>query len=136
MKELRILLVEDNPDDEFLTLRILSKLNHSVVDIVHEGGEALKYLFGKEGNHPASPVINRPDLILLDMRMPLVDGLDFLEAAHNNLRSHEIPVIVVSSSKLDRDVERCFELGVKAYLTKPINSEELKRAIECSFATA
>lgn len=136
MKDLRILLVEDNPDDEFLTLRILAKLNHTKVDIVHEGGEALKYLFGNESTHSASPVINKPDLILLDMRMPLVDGLDFLEAAHNNLRSHEIPVIVISSSKLDRDVERCFELGVKAYLTKPINSDELKSAIKGSFAPA
>lgn len=130
MNELKILLIEDTPDDEFLPRRILSKLDQNNVSVVHEGEQALRYLFGDETAHPGTQVRNRPDLILLDIRMPLVDGLDFLEAAHANLRTHDIPVIVVSSSRLEREVERCFELGAKAYLTKPIDSKELVRIIE------
>jgi len=130
MNELKILLIEDNPDDEFLTRRILSKLDQNNVSVVHEGEQALRYLFGDETTHPGTQVRNKPDLILLDIRMPLVDGLDFLETAHANLRTHDIPVIVVSSSRLEREVERCFELGAKAYLTKPIDSKELVRIIE------
>jgi len=129
MKSLKILLVEDNPDDEFLTLRILSKLNHTNVDVVHQGGEALDYLFGEGSHYPAAPVLNKPDLILLDMKMPLIDGMEFLETAHANLRTHAIPVIIISSSKQERDVNRCIELGVKAYLTKPVDTAELEIAI-------
>ncbi len=130
MKNMKILLVEDNPDDEFLTLRTLTKLNHSNVDVVHHGEEALAYLFGEGSNYPVAPVVNKPDLILLDMKMPLIDGMEFLETAHMNLRTHAIPVIIISSSKQERDVNRCKELGVKAYLTKPVDSAELELAIE------
>jgi CheY-like chemotaxis protein len=129
MNNLKILLVEDNPDDEFLTLRILSKLNQHDVDVVHQGGAALDYLFGQAGSYATAPVINKPDLILLDMKMPLVDGMEFLEAAHANLKTHEIPVIIISSSKQEKDVSRCIELGAIAYLTKPIDQSELERVI-------
>ncbi len=129
MKNMKILLVEDNPDDEFLTLRILSKLNHTNVDVVHQGGEALHYLFGVGSHLPVAPIVNKPDLILLDMKMPLVDGIEFLETAHVKLRSHAIPVIIISSSKQEKDVIRCIELGVKAYLTKPVDTAELAMAI-------
>jgi len=130
MNELKILLIEDNPDDEFLTRRILSKLDQNNVSVVHEGEQALRYLFGDETTPLGAPIRNKPDLILLDIRMPLVDGLDFLEAAHANLRTLDIPVIVVSSSRLEREVERCLELGAKAYLTKPIDSKELSSIIK------
>lgn len=129
MNMLKILLVEDNPDDEFLTRRILAKLNQTDIHAVHEGGAALKYLFGEEGCCVNSRVSIKPDLILLDLRMPLVDGMDFLEAAHKNLKSYDIPVIVISSSRLEHDVDRCKQLGVKAYLTKPIDIAELSDAI-------
>lgn len=129
MKKMKILLVEDNPDDEFLTLRLLSKMSLDDVDVVHQGGEALDYLFGNADIYKTAPVINKPDLILLDMKMPLVDGIEFLEAAHTNLRTNEIPVIIISSSKQEKDVNRCIELGAKAYLTKPIDHTELERVI-------
>ena len=129
MGELNILLVEDNPDDEFLTLRTLSKLNQTRVHVAHEGIEALQYLFGDTLDHQNAPVVNRPDLILLDMKMPLVNGLEFLEACHANLRTHDIPVIIVSSSKLERDVQRTAELGAKTYITKPIDTHELAAAL-------
>lgn len=133
MSELKILLVEDNPDDEFLTLRTLSKLNQNRVHVVHEGSQALQYLFGNTAVNQNSPVINKPDLILLDMKMPLVDGLEFLETCHTNLRTHDIPVIVVSSSKLERDVQRAAELGVINYITKPVDVKELSTAFACYF---
>jgi CheY-like chemotaxis protein len=128
MNELNILLVEDNPDDEFLTLRTLAKLNQKRVQVAHEGIEALQYLFGDATNHQNAPVLNKPDLILLDMKMPLVDGLEFLEACHANLRTHDIPVIIVSSSRLERDVLRAAELGARSYITKPVNAGELANA--------
>lgn len=133
MGELNLLLVEDNPDDEFLTLRTLAKLNHTRVHVVHEGIEALQYLFGDTSDHQNAPVVNRPDLILLDMKMPLVNGLEFLEACHNNLRTHDIPVIIVSSSRLERDVQRAAELGAKTYIRKPIDARELAEAFACVF---
>ncbi|MBT0663274.1 response regulator [Geobacter pelophilus] len=129
MKKVKILLVEDNPDDEFLTTRILFKLGYSAIDVVHQGGEALEYLFGGERNFTSAVPVNKPDLILLDMRMPLIDGIEFLEAAHANLKTHEIPVVVISSSKQEKEVNRCLELGAKAFLYKPINSEEIGQAI-------
>jgi CheY-like chemotaxis protein len=128
MSELNILLIEDNPDDEFLTLRTLAKLNQNRVHVAHEGIEALHYLFGNTTNHQNAPVVNKPDLILLDMKMPLIDGLEFLEACHTNLRTHEIPVIIVSSSRLERDVLRAAELGAKNYITKPVDAGELADA--------
>ena len=129
MKSVKILLVEDNPDDEFLTIRILSKLGYSDIDVVHQGGEALEYLFGATRNYTIELPVKKPDIILLDMRMPLVDGIEFLEAAHANLKTHDIPVIVISSSKQEREINRCLELGAKAFLNKPLDSKEIKMAI-------
>lgn len=129
MRSVKILLVEDNPDDEFLTTRILSKLGYSDIDVVHQGGEALEYLFGTAHNFATAFPVNKPDIILLDMRMPLVDGIEFLEAAHANLKTHDIPVIVISSSKQEREINRCLDLGAKAFLNKPIDSSEVGGAI-------
>lgn len=129
MENVRILLVEDNPDDEFLTTRILGKLGYSSIDVVHQGGEALEYLFGDDTRYAIAVPVNRPDIILLDMRMPLVDGIEFLEAAHANLKTHDIPVIVVSSSKQEKDVNRCIDLGAKTFLNKPLDMNEIGRAI-------
>ncbi|GAM08796.1 two-component response regulator ARR17 [Geobacter sp. OR-1] len=130
MKSVKILLVEDNPDDEFLTTRILCKLGYSAIDVVHQGGEALEYLFGEETHNYSTAIpIKKPDVILLDMRMPLINGIEFLEAAHANLKTHEIPVIVISSSKQEKEVNRCIELGAKAFLNKPLDSIEIGRAI-------
>ena len=129
MKMVKILLVEDNPDDEFLTKRILAKLGYSKIDVVHQGGEALEYLFGNDSNYTSAVPVNKPDIILLDMRMPLVDGIEFLEAAHANLKTHDIPVIVISSSKQEREINRCIELGAKSFLNKPLDSAEIGKAL-------
>lgn len=129
MKNVRILLVEDNPDDEFLTTRILTKLGYSGIDVVHQGGEALEYIFGAGCDYRTSIPVSKPDVILLDMRMPLVDGIEFLEAAHSHLKTHDIPVIVISSSKQEKEVNRCIELGAKTFLYKPLDSIEIGQAL-------
>jgi CheY-like chemotaxis protein len=130
----KILLVEDNPDDEFLTKRILAKLGYTEIKVVHQGGEALEYLFGPGGSSSTAVPVNKPDIILLDMRMPLIDGLEFLETAHANLKTHDIPVVVISSSKQEKEVERCIELGAKAFLNKPLDLKELRDALASSFS--
>lgn len=133
MSDLNILLVEDNPDDEFLTLRTLAKLNQNCVHVAHEGIEALQYLFGNTTDHQNAPVVNKPDIILLDMKMPLVDGLEFLEACHANLRTHDIPVIIISSSRLERDAQRAAELGAKTFITKPVDAQQLSKVFSSYF---
>ncbi|MDD2733591.1 MAG: response regulator [Desulfuromonadaceae bacterium] len=125
----KILLVEDSHDDIFLAKRALSKLQLDDVDIVHNGREALQYLFGDEIFNSVSAIINKPDLILLDQRMPILDGLQFMEFAHRALHTYNISVIVITSSTLEIEKERFFELGVKDYIGKPINIEGLRRAI-------
>jgi len=127
MNSLKILMVEDNQDDVFLAMRVLSKLHLYDVDNVYSGSEALTYLFGDDTDNPV--VINKPDIILLDQRMPLLDGMQFMELAHHALQAHNIPVIVISSSNLKCEKDRFFELGVKDYIGKPINAEGLSRAI-------
>ena len=129
MKNINILLVEDSHDDAFLAKRALSKLHLRNVNIVYNGREALQYLFGKETFNSVPALINKPDIILLDQRMPLLDGLQFMEYAHLALHAHNIPVIVITSSTLEIEKVRFFELGVKDYIGKPINVDGLSRAI-------
>ncbi len=129
MYNINILLVDDSHDDIFLAQRALSKLNLRDVNIVYNGREALQYLFGDKTVNPDVAIINKPDIILLDQRMPLLDGLQFMECAHHALHTHNIPVIVITSSTLEKEKVRFFELGVKDYIGKPINIEGLRRVI-------
>lgn len=126
MELLPVLLVEDQPDDQFLTLRTLKKLKIRNVVVANEGEEALRYLqetvdlkFGD-----SSPL---PELIILDLRMPKIDGFELLESLKSADRTKEIPVIVLSSSPQESDRSRCINLGAKAYLEKPLDLE----AFEC-----
>ena len=123
----RILLVEDQPDDQFLTLRTLKKMNICNVAVTNEGEEALQYLQdGLESQAQAT----LPSLIILDLRMPKVDGFEFLESLRSDLRTREIPVMVLSSSHQDKDMSRCRQLGVKAYLVKPLEVGAFGRALQ------
>lgn len=133
MQNKKILLVEDNQDDVFLAIRALSKLKMNNVDVVSGGVEALEYLFGESVPSPFAPVIRKPDIILLDQRMPNLDGLQFMECAHHALQTHTIPVIVVTSSTLENEKMRFRELGVTDYIGKPINADGLKRALNIAF---
>lgn len=129
MIDLNILLVEDSPDDAFLAIRALSKIDVNSVHIVNNGQEALHYLFGNDCRI-FFDLLKKPDLILLDQRMPLLDGLQFMEIAQNALKSNTVPVVVITSSHLTHEKERFLELGVKDYVAKPVSPEGMSRVIK------
>jgi len=128
MHERSILLVEDQPDDQFLTLRTLRKFSFCNVSVANEGEEALRFLRDVReeaaGQRPAFP-----ELIILDLRMPKVDGFEFLEVIRSDSETRDIPVIVLSSSPQQKDRDRCRQLGVKAYLNKPLEVAAFDHAL-------
>ncbi len=128
MPERSILLVEDQPDDQFLTLRTLRQLSFCNVSVANEGEEALRFLRDAReeaaGQGPAFP-----ELIILDLRMPKVDGFEFLEVIRSDSETMDIPVIVLSSSPQQNDRDRCRELGVMAYLNKPLEVAAFDNAL-------
>ena len=123
-----ILLVEDNPHDLELTLIALEKsqLANEVI-IARDGAEALDYLRG-EGEHAGRQAGN-PTVVLLDLKLPKVDGLEVLKVIRNTPSLKSIPVVMLTSSKEEQDLLRSYELGVNAYVVKPVDFEEFVRAI-------
>jgi CheY-like chemotaxis protein len=123
-----ILLVEDNPKDLELTLIALEKsqLANEVI-IVRDGAEAIDYLNSK-GNYASRPVGN-PAVILLDLKLPKVDGLEVLKHIRENQNLKGLPVVMLTSSKEEQDLLRSYELGVNAYVVKPVEFNEFVRAI-------
>jgi two-component system, response regulator len=120
-----ILLVEDNPDDVALTLRALKKNNIlNKITVAHDGAEALELLF-PDGSADAAP----PGLILLDLNLPKVDGLEVLGKIRADERTRLIPVVVLTSSKLDEDVIASYRNGANAYVRKPVQFSEFADAI-------
>jgi two-component system, response regulator len=120
-----ILLVEDNPDDEALTLRAL-KRNNIVNDVivVRDGAEALDYLFASDIAEVALP-----GLILLDLKLPKVDGLEVLRKIRADVRTQIVPVVILTSSKLEDDVLAGYRSGANAYVRKPVKFSEFAEAI-------
>ena len=118
MKNIRVLLVEDNEDDVELTLDALGDLGMKEVAVASDGAEALELL----------QVLPRPDLVLLDLRLPMLDGLEVLARMRIAPDLKSIKVVVLTSSENPRDVAVCRSLGVTAYLSKPLNGEAL---LEC-----
>ena len=118
-----ILLVEDNPDDAGLTIRALKK-NNLANNLVHltDGEEALKFLFDGSGNHI-------PKLILLDLKMPKVDGIEVLRRIKSDVDRKVIPVVVLTSSKEEKDIVESYKLGVNAYIVKPVDFEKFVKAV-------
>lgn len=124
MESRPILLVEDNPDDELLTLRALEKnkiLNQ--VRVAHDGAEALEHLFGKDRD--AAP----PALILLDLKLPKVDGLEVLRRIRADDLTRLIPVVILTSSRQDEDVLAGYQSGANAYVRKPVSFSDFARAV-------
>ena len=123
-----ILLVEDNPHDLELTLIALAKsqLANEVV-VVRDGAEALDYLH-RRGEF-AARVVGNPAVILLDLKLPKVDGLEVLKEIRSTDALRPIPVVMLTSSKEEQDVVRSYELGVNAYVVKPVDFAEFVRAI-------
>ncbi|MGH9369747.1 MAG: response regulator [Thermoanaerobaculia bacterium] len=116
----RVLLVEDNPNDAELTLEALGEYNlANEVVLVHDGAEALDYLYAR-GPFSTRPVGN-PALVLLDLKMPKVDGLEVLRQMKGDERLKTIPVVMLTSSREERDLVESYRLGVNAYVVKPVD---------------
>ncbi len=130
MKHLkRILLVEDDQKDIELTLAALDDINlANKVDVVRDGEEALDYLF-KRGKYKIRENDN-PIVVLLDLKMPKIDGLEVLKQIKESELLHDIPVVVLTSSKMESDLITSYNLGVNAFVIKPVKFEEFVKAIK------
>jgi two-component system, response regulator len=122
-----ILLVEDNPDDELLTLRALAKhhLANRVV-VARDGAEAVAYLLGDGGSPPAEPL---PQIVLLDLKLPKLDGLEVLRRLRAAPRTRRLPVVVLTSSREERDLVEAYDRGANSYVRKPVDFTEFVDAV-------
>ena len=125
-----ILLVEDNPDDEALTLRALKKNNiTNEVVVARDGAEALDYIFGA-GQYAGRDLNVMPTVILLDLKLPKVDGLEVLERLRADERTKLLPVVILTSSKEEKDMINGYKLGANSYVRKPVNFGEFMEAVK------
>ncbi len=124
-----ILLVEDNPADAELALRALQKhkLANQVI-VCGDGEEALDFLFAR-GKYGDRRIENGPKVILLDLKLPKIDGLEVLRAIKNDPRTRLFPVVVLTSSNQDKDIAECYALGVNSYIIKPVDFEKFVAAV-------
>jgi len=124
-----ILLVEDNADDEALTIRALKKNNiMNEVVVAHDGAEALEYLFGT-GKHAGRNTSLMPEVILLDLKLPKIDGLEVLRRLRADERTGLLPVVVLTSSKEERDMIESYRLGANSYVRKPVDFAQFSEAV-------
>lgn len=122
--EVEILFVEDNPNDVELTLRALKKHNlANKVHLVKDGAEALEYIFAN-GAYAHRKVEHHPKVILLDLKLPKVDGLEVLRQIKSDERTKIIPVVVLTSSREEKDIVESYRLGVNSYITKPVDFDK------------
>lgn len=124
-----ILLIEDSPHDAEMSLRALKK-NKIANDIIHltNGAQALNFLFGS-GEFEGRDVDNKPKLILLDLKMPKIDGIEVLQKIKQNESTKRIPVVVLTSSKENPDIQKCYDLGANSYLVKPVDFNSFIRSV-------
>ncbi|HEY8689822.1 MAG TPA: response regulator [Chitinophagaceae bacterium] len=127
--EIEVLLVEDNASDAEMTTRALKKNNLSN-KLLHltDGSEALDFIFA-EGEYSGRQMENIPKVILLDLKMPKVSGIEVLRRIKTDERTRKIPVVMLTSSKEDPDIEACYALGVNSYVVKPVDFNEFQKAI-------
>ena len=124
-----ILLVEDNADDEVLTLRALKKNNiRNEVVIARDGSEALDYLFGT-GSHAGRNLTVMPQVILLDLKLPKVDGLEVLRRVRAHERTRLLPIVILTSSNEERDRINGYGLGANSYVRKPVDFAQFSEAV-------
>jgi two-component system, response regulator len=124
-----ILLVEDNADDEALTIRALAKnkIGNEVV-VARDGTQALDYLFGERA-HEGRDTSALPQIVLLDLKLPKVDGLEVLRRIRADERTKRLPVVILTSSKEERDLLDGYELGANSYIRKPVDFTEFAEAV-------
>ncbi len=128
--EVEILLVEDNADDVELTLHALRGEHISNrIQVARDGEEALDFLFAR-GAHHGRDTTRPPKVILLDLKLPKVDGLDVLREVKKNPPTQFIPVVVLTSSREERDLVESYQLGVNSYIQKPVDFEQFRRTIK------
>jgi two-component system, response regulator len=128
--EAEILLVEDNPKDVELTLHALRKESLCKnIHVVRDGEEALEFLFCR-GSYSSRSFEHPPKLVILDLKLPKVDGLDVLRAIKNDIHTQAIPVTVLTSSKEDRDLVDSYKLGVNSYIQKPVDFNQFRDTVK------
>jgi CheY-like chemotaxis protein len=122
----RVLLVEDNPDDEALALRALGKFDKELlIDVVRDGQEAVDYFFS-----PSRAETELPSLILLDLKLPKLSGFDVLERLKSNQATRRIPIVLLTSSKEDKDRVNGYDLGANSFIRKPIDFRRFTQLIQ------
>ena len=125
-----ILLVEDNPDDVDLTMRAFSKSNiANQIVVVRDGADALDYLFATGAYSTRNPA-ELPQLMLLDLKLPRIDGLQVLQRVRANPATRRLPVVILTSSKEQRDLVDGYELGVNSYIRKPVDFQEFVEVVK------
>src|SRR4030067_1823496 len=129
IKQVEILLVEDNPNDAELTLRALSKYNlTNKIHVVNDGAKALEYMFAT-GEYAGREIDKKPKMILLDLKLPKVDGLEVLREVKSDERTKTTPVIVLTSSTEERDIVESYELGGNSYIENPVEITKFMDAV-------
>ena len=129
IEDVEILLVEDNPNDVELTMRALQKQSlANKVFVVKDGAEALEFMFAK-GAFAARKIENRPKVVLLDLKLPKVDGIEVLRRIKADDRTKHTPVVMLTSSQEERDVIDTYNLGVNSYIVKPVDFSNFVHAV-------
>lgn len=124
-----ILLIEDNPDDEILTLRALKRNNiKNEVAVAHDGAEALDFLFGR-GTFADRDLTEAPQLILLDLKLPKLDGLEVLRQIRGDERTRLLPVVILTTSKEEQDMFDSYSFGANSYIRKPVDFIQFTEAV-------
>ena len=130
MKEKMILLVEDNPDDEALTLRAFRKNNmKNRIVVVRDGEEALDFLFYR-GAYATRDPDEVPEIVLLDLKLPKIDGLEVLRQIRADLRTRLLPVVILTSSKEEQDLIEGYSQGANSYVRKPVDFNQFVEAVK------
>jgi two-component system response regulator len=129
MAERTILLVEDNPDDVELTLRALKKNNiTNKITVVRDGAEAVDYLFG-EGKYADRDTTQKPSVVLLDLKLPKLGGMEVLKRIRSEERTKLLPVVILTSSKEEQDLIKGYKLGANSYIHKPVDFNQFIDAV-------
>jgi two-component system response regulator len=129
MKERYILLIEDNEDDELLCIRAFKKSNiKNKIKVVRDGAEAIDFLACR-GSYSERDCKDRPEIILLDLKLPKVDGLEVLEFIRSKKETKLLPVIILTTSKEESDIVKSYSLGANSFIRKPVDFEQFYKAV-------